>query len=185
MRVSLTSLLVLSLIVGGSRQPPLIQDASCPALFAGRMPTGRGIYLAAEHGGEPTQLTDSQWDIMPRWSPDGSRIAFASIRGTDMEELSSVAMLGHFMLYTMNADGSNPSRLTGTPLSWFQWSPDGSRIAYVSSHEDERNYNRGEGWVSSAMYVINADGSSVRRLTPIDGKAMFPGRYALGLSVGP
>jgi len=56
----------------------------------------------------------------------------------------------------MNADGSNQHRLTDNPApdSYPAWSPDGTRIAFVS----ERDGN-------SEIYVMNADGSDPRRLT--------------------
>ena len=166
MRVSLTCLVPLVLIVAGPSDPPATQDVSCPALFAG-LPSGPGIYVAAEDG-EYVRLTDEPFDLMPQWSTDGSRIAFTSIRGSDMEELEALEAPFHWMLYTMNADGSNQSRVPGLPLSFFSWSPDGSQIAYVSSIEDER-YDPN----ASSLYVMNADGSSVRRLTA-NGVAMYP-----------
>ena len=59
----------------------------------------------------------------------------------------------------MNADGSNPTSLVSAaalegnlPLE-LAWSPDGSKIAFTSLGED-----------NSDIYVINADGSSLRRL---------------------
>ena len=60
----------------------------------------------------------------------------------------------------MNADGSNPTRLTDSPDREVipAWSPDGTRIAYVP--------RIGEGnW---DIYVMDADGSGTVRLT-IDG----------------
>ena len=60
----------------------------------------------------------------------------------------------------MNADGSNPTRLTDSPDREVipAWSPDGTRIAYVT--------RIGEGnW---DIYVMDADGSGTVRLT-IDG----------------
>ena len=72
-------------------------------------------------GAEPIQLTHNPgFDIVPCWSPDGSRIAFASDRG------------GSWDIWCMSADGSNPVQLTNatedetTP----SWSPDGNRIAF-------------------------------------------------------
>jgi Tol biopolymer transport system component len=65
----------------------------------------------------------------------------------------------------MNADGSNPTRLTestaareGYPV-WVWagnpvWSPDGSKIAFVSNRDGRRD-----------IYIMNADGSNVTRLT--------------------
>lgn len=149
--------------------------ASCPPLFAGRsMPDGPGIYVATADG-EAKRLTDGQFDLLPSWSPDGSKIAFASVRGSDMEELQAYGMSMHWMLYAMTADGSNLHRVTATPLATFTWSPDGKRFAYLSSVEDERNYRTSDpGWTSIAVFVMDADGSAARRLTPTEGVAMSP-----------
>jgi Tol biopolymer transport system component len=49
------------------------------------------------------RLTDDPGsDIEPAWSPDGTRIAFASNRDGDWD------------IYVMDADGGNVRRLTGT-----------------------------------------------------------------------
>jgi dipeptidyl aminopeptidase/acylaminoacyl peptidase len=52
----------------------------------------------------------------------------------------------------MNADGSNPTRLTSTPYLEFypEWSPDGTKIAFTSNREGSDNFE---------IYVMNADGS--------------------------
>ena len=59
----------------------------------------------------------------------------------------------------MNADGSNVTRLTNRPSgdSLPAWSPDGRRIAFVSSREGNSGIRD--------IYVMNADGSNVTRLT--------------------
>ena len=69
-----------------------------------------------------------------RWSPDGSRILFASDREGNLE------------LFVMNADGSQLRRLTDTPGNEVHpvWSPDGTRIATSSG---------------GSLQVMNADGS--------------------------
>lgn len=56
----------------------------------------------------------------------------------------------------MNADGSNPTRLTNSKADdgVSNWSPDGSRIAFDSN----RNSN-------FEIYMMNADGSNQTRLT--------------------
>jgi serine/threonine protein kinase len=66
---------------------------------------------------------DVQYDRYPRWSPDGSQIAFASDRG------------GNYEIWICNADGTNfrqitfPSEKT-VPTSFPIFSPDGKRLAY-------------------------------------------------------
>ena len=61
-------------------------------------------------------------DIHPSWSPDGSRIVFASDAG------------GVFNLYTVDENGENRTRLTNSSGDDIQpdWSPDGSKIAFAS-----------------------------------------------------
>jgi hypothetical protein len=94
------------------------------------------------------------------WSPDGSKIAFASVRdrhGTDCGE-DECDYNGE--IYLMNADGSGLVRLTDNegddegPV----WSADGSRIAFSS----DRNYPEGR---SPEIYSMRSDGSCLTWLT--------------------
>ena len=60
------------------------------------------------------------------WSPDGTRILFWSTRDGNRE------------IYVINADGSDPTRLTSAS-GWDtgpRWSPDGTRIAFTSTRDD-------------------------------------------------
>jgi TolB protein len=75
------------------------------------------IYTMDPYGGGLTRLADGR---DPSWSPDGSRIAFW--RWT----LPTEAAAG---IYIMNADGSNPIRVTRDGYMP-TWSPDGQRIAF-------------------------------------------------------
>jgi Tol biopolymer transport system component len=92
-------------------------------------------------------------DMDPAWSPDGTKIAFASNRGGT-----------NFDLYVMNADGSGVTKITDSPFDDTDpaWSPDGSRIVFVSA----RSQNAGDiGDSPNEIWVMNADGSSPKRLT--------------------
>lgn len=88
----------------------------------------------------------------PRWSPDGRRIAFASTQyAPSLPENLSSETHGR-QIYMMNRDGSGLQRLTFLPNASEEpnWSPDGRRIAFYSN---------------AKMYVMDSNGSNVRRLT--------------------
>ena len=82
--------------------------------------------VPADGSTAPTQLTDGDYeDHQPMWSPDGRRIAFASLRQDDwdIELLQDV--------YLVDAQGGEPTRLTASD-AWHEapsWAPDGSLIA--------------------------------------------------------
>ena len=67
-----------------------------------------------------------------------------------------IAFVSGGEIYVMNADGSGQTNLTNN-TAWDSspaWSPDGSKIAFVSSRDG-----------NDEIYVVNADGSGVTRLT--------------------
>lgn len=90
------------------------------------------IWSIAIDGSDARELTDLTVPegIFPRYSPDGSMIAFIGIDRSSPDEVGSE-------LWVMNSDGSNKRRLTDTPGPddievYPEWSPDGTSILYVS-----------------------------------------------------
>ncbi len=133
-----------------------------------------GIHVINADGSDPRRLTKYRNDISPRWSPDGKQIAFLSIRKQDHDLAKEHDFTFHLFLYVMDADGRHQRRLTKTPFFMtFQWSPDGSKFLFQSSYEDRSNKGK-DGIASSAIYVMNVDGTKQKRLTPIEGIDSFP-----------
>jgi Tol biopolymer transport system component len=103
----------------------------------------------------------------PSFSPDGSRMLFAR---TDFDAEPG--------LYTIRAaDGGDVQPVIGLPtgidyLQWPRYSPDGSRIAFTGVKEPSWR-QRGAAPRGGAVYVVNADGSSLRRLTPFGDLTTF------------
>jgi len=106
---------------------------------------------------DPNDPSDDAWDdFRPDWSPDGRKIAFTSNRDGSPE------------IYVMNADGSNPVRLTfsnGATSSAPDWSPDGKQIVFQSNRDFFPSFPNLETDPGSEIYVMNADGTGQTRLT--------------------
>jgi dipeptidyl aminopeptidase/acylaminoacyl peptidase len=82
------------------------------------------FYHTLENSGEPVQWTyGNSRNHTPRWSPDGSSLAFVSNRS------------GKNQIYLLNISGGEARQLTNLPSGAGNpvWSPDGSRIAFNTS----------------------------------------------------
>ena len=83
------------------------------------------IYTMNIDGTLPINISDDSnaIDDKAAWSPDGTKIAFATDRDG-----------GNLEIYTMDADGSNLLRLTDNTFSDTDpsWSPDGTQIVFAS-----------------------------------------------------
>jgi len=81
------------------------------------------IFVVPTKGGPARRLTDDPMDdASPRWSPDGTRIAFVSNRSGDRENV-----------FVVDARGGEARQLTFEEdiVSDIAWRPDGQAIAFV------------------------------------------------------
>jgi TolB protein len=105
------------------------------------------IFTIRPDGTGERQLTPASAHAgFPAWSPDGSQMAYAA----------------RDQLWVMNADGSNPRRLTDCRLPCVfdyapTWSPDGSALVFVQQED---------GGAARRLYVLELAGDAVRPLTP-------------------
>ncbi len=97
------------------------------------------IWSAPADGSAPARRLTIGWrhDIAPRWSPDGRSLAFISDRRTAVEEAAGEGERREdaMQVHLLPADGGEARRLTDLPrgVDDFAWSPDGTRLAVISS----------------------------------------------------
>lgn len=109
----------------------------------------------------------------PRWSPDGSRLAFIARDAKSKEG----------QLYVMPMDGGDAIRITETKhgVDSFSWSPDGRQLAFVSAdeapnakaikaHDDafqvtDNHFLTRAALTPSHLWVVSSAGGTARRLT--------------------
>ncbi|MBX3063147.1 MAG: PD40 domain-containing protein [Anaerolineae bacterium] len=97
--------------------------------------------------------TEGGRNRFPSFSPDGKRIVFHSDRAG-----------GDYQIFSMNIDGSDLEQLTDGAGGNFRavFSPDGKYIAFCSDRDRVGKFS--DGSYFSQVYVMQADGSKVRRL---------------------
>ena len=97
------------------------------------------IYTLPIAGGAATRIAEGlPFEMQPRFSPDGKRIAFTSDRG------------GGDNIWVMNVDGSDKRPLTKEKFRLLNepaWSPDGRFIAARKHFTTARSLGTGEIWI--------------------------------------
>ncbi|WP_324262544.1 amidohydrolase family protein [Altererythrobacter sp. H2] len=142
------------------------------------------IYTMPVTGGTPTRVADGlAWEVHPRFSPDGRRIAFTSDRG------------GGDNIWVMNADGSDKRQVTKESFRLINqpsWNPDGQTLAAKKHFTTQRSLGTGEVWLyhvsggAGVQLVKRASGALQKELgeptfAP-DGSAVY---YTRNVSSGP
>ena len=130
--------------------PPIVVAHPMPAIAYLSRGAGEqrwSVVVIDSDGSNRTPLASAQAEFLaaPSWSPDGSRIAYVSDQG------------GNLDIWVMDRDGGNAVNLTDHPEKDHSpaWSPDGEWIAFASVRDS----------LYWELYLMRADGSQVQRLT--------------------
>jgi Tol biopolymer transport system component len=148
-------------------------------VFQSNMEGTNAVYVMSPEG--IRRLTQTAWDSQfPVWSPDGDRIAFFA----NPE--------GPYNIHVMNADGSDPIRVTASGLddkdpAWF---PDGRHLAFA--RERKRLVGRNIELFKLDLETGNTerllpdfpDTHGIPHVSPVDRRIVFTGKRAMGWDAG-
>ena len=149
--------------------PQLSPDGQRVAFVVTTLSAERDEYLAniwvVDTAGGPLRrfTTGPGRDTTPRWSPDGTRLAFIAEREPRQKP----------QLYVMPADGGEPVRHTTLTNGVTEpvWSPDSSHLAFVSrlggwqepDSEEEKHRSKPARIITTMKYKFNNEGFTYDR----------------------
>lgn len=101
----------------------------------------------------------------PVWSPDGGKIAYRKVTQEPGLRWDLTVAPRNSEVFVSNVDGSDEINVSQSAAydGWPMWSPDGNAILFSSNRSGPANIGQ--------LYVVNPDGTNLRRLT--DGPGSF------------
>lgn len=145
-------------------KPWVIDRLQFKADYRGYLDRRRNHFYLYNGEGNPIQITSGDYDdSSPAWSPDGQTIAFTSSRDGDPDANNNSD------IWTVSADrNAKKHPLTQVTTSKRSdsnpaWSPDGKKLAYVSSNYPDKLW-----YATDHLALKSADGSGEARILTSD-----------------
>ncbi|GAB4516920.1 MAG: hypothetical protein OHK0046_22980 [Anaerolineae bacterium] len=139
--------------------PSLSPDGTEIVFISDRNDGQQDVYKIDINGENLTRLTDSNFDdIHPAWSQDGEQLLY-------VHDIEDAFLEGEITFYIMAADGSNKRPFGENEIFTgdMSYSADGSQVVYMSNEDGHWH-----------IYMMDADGRNVTRLTDGNADHLFP-----------
>ncbi len=124
---------------------------------------GMTLWSADMDGGNQRKLASGAMGYLAAWSPDSSRLAYVAVGESLLHIVTFKAEGTSEEAFELETD--EPGESFGGPI----WSPDGSLLALPY-----RGQQVGNALPTTSIYVINADGTGLRRLVSLEFMATDP-----------
>ena len=159
-------------LAGSIRHPDFSPDGSRLAFDQLTNEESTEVYIAKADGSNAKRISPcsppcaDRWE--PAWSPDGSRLAISTGAGRVTETGPA-----RFGIGVIDVNSEEVTQVVDHEKAvgqdrFARWSPDGKRLVFY------RAQLKSDGTIQTAIFVVDVDGSNLRRLTPWDMLAGDP-----------
>jgi len=129
------------------------------------------IFVMPAAGGVPTRVTYASYpDRMVDWHPDGERILFASRRETGIPRVNQ--------FFLVDKEGGLPQKLVVPYGELASYSPDGSKLAYITKITENYPFKRYRGGLTSDIILFDLttnQATNITENTANDGRPTWAG----------
>jgi len=152
--------------------PAWTRDGKCLTFLSTRKGSPQ-VFLYKPGYGEPEMLFQSAGGVQRyAWSPDGRILAFLTPESPDVEqeklrkqgrdatEADTAGPRSLLFLYDVEKKSIRPQAEVKGHIMGFSWSPDGSRLAFVSTPRNIEHVS----WVDQTVWVVDKDGENPEAL---------------------
>ena len=165
--------------IANLNDPQISPDGKLIAVVVSRANTKENrwdgdLLIIDANTGEQHQLTyDRRGVASPRWSPNGSQLAFLANASSEKDAKRQI--------WILPTRGGEARRITDAArgVQQYAWSPDGSQLAFVTSDDPAANEEKGnrafevgdDDFLTTAaptpshIWLVSASGEKARRLT--------------------